>query len=375
MKPSGSMNLAMQELHDKANRAWFGISNIIFRIKRMEGDKIFNIFDSLVTPVALYGCEFWLPCVVPKKSFSSNHNLLNFWKDFLCEKINQKCARISLSVNRKTSRLAVLGELGRYPLYIKALSQCINYKMSLLGPNNQSSLISDVIKEMKLFSSRGSDCWLTRVNKIQQLLNIPDRPMFKRVQGKKVTNLVKSKFDKHWLDTLNSTGSNNSNLTGQSDHSKLRTYRTFKSSFTREPYVDLIRNRNQKSFIARLRTGSHHLNIERGRWTRPVTPVEQRICAYCKPTNNPTPRSPCSGPPPTPCVDNEYHFLMSCPRFDEVRTTAFEDIALNLSNFCGLSQKQKFSTLLCPTQAVTAKIVNRLIREMFQLREKIDNQP
>ena len=84
LKPSGSMNLAVQELHDKANRAWFGISNIIYRNKRMEVDKIFNIFDSLVTPVALYGCEFWLPLVVPKKSFSTNKNLLHFWKEFLC---------------------------------------------------------------------------------------------------------------------------------------------------------------------------------------------------------------------------------------------------------------------------------------------------
>ena len=188
----------------------------------------------------------------------------------MCEKINQKRARISLSVNRKTSRLAVLGELGRYPLYNKALSQCINYKMSLLGQNKQSSLISDVIQEMKLFASLGSDCWLTRVNKIQQLLHIQDIPLFRRAQGKKVTNAIKSKFDKYWLDNLNSTGSNNSNVTGQSDHSKLRTYRTFKSSFTREPYVDLIRNRNPKSFISRLRTGSHHLIIERGRWTKEI---------------------------------------------------------------------------------------------------------
>ena len=105
-----------------------------------------------------------------------------------------------------------------------------------------------------------------------------------------------------------------------------------------------------------------------------MTPVELRICSYCTPTN-PVPCSPGYEPPPTPCVDNEYHFLMACPRFNEVRTTAFEDIALNLANFKSLSQKQKFSTLLCPTQAITAKIVNRLIREMFQLREKIDNQP
>ena len=69
LKPSGSMGVAVQELHEKASRAWFGISNIVAKNKRMEVDKIFNIFDSLVTPVALYGCEFWLPLIIPKKIF------------------------------------------------------------------------------------------------------------------------------------------------------------------------------------------------------------------------------------------------------------------------------------------------------------------
>ena len=86
VKPSGSMGIAVQELHDKASRAWFGISNIVAKNKRMEVEKIFNIFDSLVTPVALYGCEFWLPLVIPKKSFSHKNNLLNFWKDRLVRK-------------------------------------------------------------------------------------------------------------------------------------------------------------------------------------------------------------------------------------------------------------------------------------------------
>ena len=61
LRPSGSMTMAVQELHDKASRAWFGISNVVFTNKRMEVDNIFSLFDSLVTPVALYGCEFWLP--------------------------------------------------------------------------------------------------------------------------------------------------------------------------------------------------------------------------------------------------------------------------------------------------------------------------
>ena len=178
------MGLAMQELHDKANRAWFGISNVIFTNKRMEVNKIFNIFDSLVCPVALYGCEFWLPLILPKKAFSTKQNLLSFWKDFQCEKINQKCSRISLSLNRKTSRLAVLGELGRYPLYIKALSQCINYKMSLLGPSKHSGLVSDTIQEMTNMTSSGVDSWLTRVEKCKPCLIYQINHFLKGGRGK-----------------------------------------------------------------------------------------------------------------------------------------------------------------------------------------------
>ena len=378
LKPSGSMSFAMQELYDKATRAWFSVSNVIFRNKRMEVDKIFNIFDSLVTPVALYGCEFWLPLVLPKKSFASSFNLLSFWGDFSCEKINQKCARIALSVNRKTSRLAVLGELGRYPLFIKALSHCINYKSSLLGPNNQqSSLLYDVVQEMKIMTSSGSDCWLSRVYKIQKLLNLPDTPCFKRLQGKKCTANIRSKFDRFWLDKLNSMETNSQNLSDQSDQrdrNKLRTYRVFKASFTREPYIDLVKNRNQRTAIARLRTGSHLLNIEKGRWTRPVTPVEHRICSYCAPISTAS-CSPGSRSPPTSTIDDEYHFLMNCSRFKNIRDIALEDISLHLPTFSNLSKRQQFCTLLCPTQATVIKIVNRLIRDMFQSREKIDNQP
>ena len=366
------MGVAVQELHDKASRAWFGISNIVAKNKRMEVEKIFNIFDSLVTPVALYGCEFWLPLIIPKKSLSQKNNLLTFWKDLLCEKINQKCARLSLSVNNKTSRLAVLGELGRYPLYIKALSQCLNYNMSLLGPDRHNSLLSDTLIEMQCMSLRGTDCWLARVEKMQKLLSIPDRPFFKKTNGKKCTDSLKSRFDRFWLDSINMTGKTQNDTTDQSDHNKLRTYRRFKASFTREPYIDLVRNRNQKSFLSRLRTGSHHLNIEKGRWTRPVTPVEQRTCQYCTPsTVRSSPRSGQS-PSASAAIDNEQHFLMSCSRFSDMRKSAFEEINFISPQFLSLSENQQFYTLLCPTEAKTAKITNRLIKQMFLDRGKID---
>ena len=66
LRPSGSLKLSTEELHDKASRAWFGISNTIFRNKRMQHDQVFGIFDSLITPVATYASSFWLPFMIKK---------------------------------------------------------------------------------------------------------------------------------------------------------------------------------------------------------------------------------------------------------------------------------------------------------------------
>ena len=84
----------------------------IYKNKRMEPDKVFGIFDSLITPVATYGCEFWLPYLISKGGFSSAETLIDTWGSLKSESLNQKCSRMILSVHSKASRLAVLGELG-----------------------------------------------------------------------------------------------------------------------------------------------------------------------------------------------------------------------------------------------------------------------
>ena len=76
----------------------------------MQIDKIFSLFDSLVTPVATYGSPIWLPYSIPKKCFETRTNMINSWETFKSELINQKCARMALSVKKTTPRLAVLGD-------------------------------------------------------------------------------------------------------------------------------------------------------------------------------------------------------------------------------------------------------------------------
>ena len=92
----------------------------------MEVDKVFGLFDSLISPVATYGSVFWLPHIIKKAGFQSKVKLLDSWESFKCETLNQKCCRMFLSVHTKSSRLAVLGELGRHPLFVNTLAQRLN---------------------------------------------------------------------------------------------------------------------------------------------------------------------------------------------------------------------------------------------------------
>ena len=132
LKASGSLQLAVDELFDKANRAWFSISNILYQNKRLAVKKAFKLFDCLIRPILLYACEFWLPFVLQKKAFQNKNNLLKGWENIGGEVLNQKMCRMQLSVHKRASRLAVLGELGRYPLLIPAINMNTNYQVLIM---------------------------------------------------------------------------------------------------------------------------------------------------------------------------------------------------------------------------------------------------
>ena len=68
----------------------------------------------------------------------------------------------------------------------------------------------------------------------------------------------------------------------ESKYPILRTYRKFKTRYELEPYLYLVKNPKYRIAISKLRSSSHMLEIERGRHTRPVTPLENRLCPTCK---------------------------------------------------------------------------------------------
>ena len=348
-KPSGSFQVAMGELFDKASRAWFSISNVLYQHKKLAIKKALQLFDSLIRPICLYAVEFWLPFVLSKKGLTSFHGLMKCWESFQPELINQKLCRMLLSVHKKSSRLAVLGELGRYPLLLPAVKLCLKYQYSLENVD-KNSLIYKTLLEMK--NSPQLDSWLSRVQKIKTFLKIGECSGKPKKVGAFFERKINSVFDRFFLDEITKVNMGQDGL----DHNKLRLYKTFKGSFKQEPYLCIVNNRNQRAWLSRYRISAHNLRIESGRHTSPVTPVAQRVCVYCA-----------SGE-----CDTELHAILKCETFRIKRQCFLSRMTALCPSFSTLTDDQKLSSLLCPVTAKIAKCVNKYLGIISKTRSEID---
>ena len=350
LKPSGSVQFAVGELFDKASRAWFAISNVLYKYKRMAVSRAFQLFDSLIKPVALFSCEFWLPTILPKKCFNAKDLLLKSWETLQAEILNQKISRMLLSVHKRCSRLAAIGELGRYPLLISSIKYCLKYEWHLRNVD-QGSIISKAVREMADLPHL--DTWHTRVQNIKSLLGIPGLHGSKDRVNLILDKKLKSIFDRFWLDQINAPKLDSDGI----DHNKLRFYKTLKGSFTQEPYISNIPNRSQRAWLTRYRVSAvSNLRIESGRYTRPVTPVTARLCCYCNSNN----------------IDDEKHAILSCPTFTLKRNCFFGRMSALIPSFNQLSPDKMLAVILCPANTEIALCVSKFLGIITDTRNKLD---
>lgn len=71
-----------------------------------------------------------------------------------------------------------------------------------------------------------------------------------------------------------------------------------------QQYLKAHISMKKRRAIAALRTGSHHLRIETGRWSGHRIPREERLCECCDMNT----------------VEDEHHALQECPAYTNIRT-------------------------------------------------------
>ena len=97
----------------------------------------------------------------------------------------------------------------------------------------------------------------------------------------------------------------------------MRTYSKFKLTIKFEPYLDIISSANLRKLLSKFRLSSHE--IETGWYGSKSIPPEQRICKICDLRS----------------VEDEFHFLMICPKFSNLRNSPFQDVNNINPNFSG----------------------------------------
>ena len=116
----------------------------------------------------------------------------------------------------------------------------------------------------------------------------------------------------------------------------------------REQYLDSITERKYKIALCRFRLSSHKLEIERGRYFN--IPREERKCKLCH----------------TNFVENEYHFLLVCPLYRELRKNYFK------SYYCKWPTLNKFDQLMSSTSKNELRNLSKYIYFATKLRDEND---
>ena len=123
-----------------------------------------------------------------------------------------------------------------------------------------------------------------------------------------------------------------------------------------EPYTKLS-DKESRRWLAKFRCSDHSLRIETGR--RQGLKPEERICLMC---DNMT-------------VEDEFHFLISCPKYDQLRLKLFKYISEKVPNFDNLPQRHKFTYILsCENMNIIRRLVS-FLKDAFASRSAAEKSP
>jgi hypothetical protein len=332
---------ARNELYKKALKAYFKITKSIVPIPKP--DTMLHLFDHIIKPILLYGCEVWGPIpIINKPVKPGTDERTTFFQNLKAkcpivskylgkndhaERLHVKLCKYILGVHSKTANLAVYGDLGRYPLIVDQISLSIKYFYHLEF-SDRNKLLKEFyttlkLRESALFNS-GIGGFSEQIHKISNV-RIANNAKYSAQTMKWIKRHINEEFLQYWGTSI-STDYSKSSKNGKN---KLRTYRKFKHHFKREPYL-LLPDRALRKSIAQFRLSAHKLRIETDRYGARHTAVEDRTCRYCS-TNQ---------------VEDEAHFLIMCEAYTSQRQALYNKISMNNIHFNNYDSDQKFFWLL-----------------------------
>jgi len=326
---SGNFTKSVNNLVTKAKRATFKLFHLIGNYDLGIANAL-KLFDLLVKPILLYGCEAWGPFIYQG---ISKENLLDKVTNDETNKVQLFFLKKILRVHSRAHSLGVLGELGRLPIPLLAMKQCVKYwnKISSIDFYSNPLLKTCCSSEINLCVNNNSDkfiCWSHNIKHLLTLVgfsHVWENNGFSKKSGiLSFTTKLNEIYIKAWFIRI-AEGSG-------SQESKLRTYSLFKKSYQFEKYLSHCKNTVLRSNVTKFRISLHKLKIETGRHHKPnKLPIHLRTCNKCD-----------SG-----AIQDEKHVLISCPFFSRIRGETYNQIAQLTPDFLDSSDDVKLYKICC----------------------------
>ena len=193
---SPKLNLA-----NRARKALFKLHSAIAD-SNLNPSTSLHLFDCLIKPIALYGSEIW----GAEDYFKNTCPWEQLFGQKLfrqpADKLNLSFCKSILGVSKKATNLAVLGELGRYPLILDSILNVMKFYQHLEKSDNK--LLFNALQESININKGKTFSWYTFVEKMAQASGI-NPTSFKVADIKK---MLKSKYEAHWKKQINQNQSN-----------------------------------------------------------------------------------------------------------------------------------------------------------------------
>ena len=319
-----------KEVAKAAHRA---LGLIIAKSKAYGGmpfDSFTLLYNACVLPVITYGAGIWGQ------------------KQYACiDAVHNRVCRYYLGVNKSAPNSAVQGDMG-WKLPIQQQWMSVSRLWLRLCQMSTSRLSKKVfLWAHNMYQSNRKQNWVHRCVKYYKEIEMDHLTHiewdFTVSDVLKDIDLVLFELhEQNWYADVN-----RDNAIRGDGGNKLRTYKQFKGEFVPEAYVKQIMPFPFRSALAKIRCGVAPIRIETGRYGSRRIPVEERVCMNC--VNE---------------IEDEFHVLMKCELYDDLRMELVEKAYQILPEFAMISEREKFNVLLSNEKIVyfTAKTLSNILR-------------
>ena len=279
-----------------------------------------ELFDRMIVPILLYGCEVWCP------------SMLN-----LASKLQLRYYKMILKLNKATPTKMIYGELGQFPLEVQAKTRMLNFWFKLVTNSNLnkfSCIMYRFLHDMYYNSDYKSNYLVTVESLLTDLglsgmwINQFELSCSDHWFKQKVNRSLKDQYIQQWLSDID---------TGDIFYN----YRLYKGVFQTESFLSCLPQPLILS-ILHFRTLNHRLPIQKGRINN--IPRGERLCHLCDDND----------------VGDEFHYIFDCaffsnsrnaliPRyyrfrpnvlkFQELFSTKSRKLLIKLAKFCNIIMK------------------------------------